>query len=215
MWRRVAGGLNTALQNTLFNRMRPILLPGKSKTSKPAANEYTEMWRAAASLERLDAKVKEQLAEAALKTCRRSPTAPHSFFALTRLGARVLLYGPLNGVVHPEVVQTWIDALLPFEPGHDSERIAWAFCLTQLARRSGQRAIDIDDSHRRSVLTILNSPPLVPPLHKGGQGGVNSQPVPPHWIRMVEEVLELEADEQSQMFGEGLPIGLRLVKTEE
>jgi hypothetical protein len=32
---------------------------------------------------------------------------------------------------------------------------------------------------------------------------------------MVEEVTELEGDEQSQMFGEALPIGLRLVRTEE
>ncbi len=28
---------------------------------------------------------------------------------------------------------------------------------------------------------------------------------------MVEEVLELETDEESQMFGESLPIGLRLL----
>jgi hypothetical protein len=198
MWRRVAGGLPTALQNTLYSRIRPILLPGKSKVSKPPANEYTEMWRAAASLERLDLKVKEQLGEAALKSCRRSPTPPHAFFALTRLGARVLLYGPLNNVLHPQVVQKWIDALLPFEPGHASERIAWAFCLTQLARRSGQRAIDIDDSHRLHVLNVLNK-----------------QTVPSHWVRMVEDVLELEADEQSQMFGEALPIGLRLLRTDD
>jgi hypothetical protein len=198
MWRRVAGGLNTNLQNALFTRIRPVLLPGKSKTPKPAANEYTEMWRAAASLERLDLKSKEQLGEAALKTCKRSPTPPHAFFALTRLGARVLLYGPLNGVLHPQVVQKWIDAILPFEPGHQSERMAWAFCLTQLARKSGQRAIDIDDSHRLHVLNALNA-----------------QSLPIHWVRMVEDVLELEADEQSQMFGEALPIGLRLKTSDE
>jgi molecular chaperone DnaK (HSP70) len=198
MWRRVAGGLGTQLQSTLYGRLRPVLLPGKSKASKPAANEYTEMWRAAASLERLDLKAKEQLGEAALKMCRRSPTPPHGFFALTRLGARVLLYGPLNGVLHPHVVQKWIDALLPFEPNHQSERIAWIFCLTQLARRSGQRAIDVDDSHRLHVLNVLNA-----------------QKAPSHWIRMVEDVLELEADEQSQMFGEALPIGLRLMPSQE
>ena len=57
MWRRVAGGLNTALQNTLFTRLRPVLLPGQGQgtSSKPGANELAEMWRAAASLERLDA----------------------------------------------------------------------------------------------------------------------------------------------------------------
>ncbi len=197
MWRRVAGGLTTALQNTLFNRLRPVLLP-KSNPAKPPANEYTEMWRAAASLERLDLKAKELLGDAVLKTCKRSPTPPHAFFALTRLGARVLLYGPLNSVLHPQVVQKWIDAILPFEPTHQSESTAWAFCLTQLARKSGQRAIDIDDHHRLQVLNALNA-----------------QSVPVHWVRMVEDVLELEADEQSQMFGEALPIGLRLLRTEE
>ena len=197
MWRRVAGGLGTPLQNTLFSRMRPVLLPGKSKVSRPPANEYTEMWRAAASLERLDLKAKEQLGEAILKTCRRSPTPPHGFFALTRLGARVLLYGPLNNVLHPQVVQKWLDAILAFEPGHQSERTAWAFCLAQLARRSGQRAIDIDEAHRDGVLNVLKA-----------------QPVPGHWVRMVEEVVELDEEEQSQMFGEGLPIGLRLLPSE-
>jgi hypothetical protein len=198
MWRRVAGGLGTSLQQTLFTRLRPVLVPGKGKVTRPGANEFAEMWRAAAALERLEGKVREQLGEAALKMCRRSPVPPHGFWSLTRLGARVLLYGPLNNVIHPQVAERWIDAIAGFEPGNDSERLAWAFCLAQLARCSGQRAIDVDDSHRRTVLTIL--------------GGMH---VPGHWARMVEEVTELEAEEQSQMFGEALPIGLRLAKPEE
>jgi hypothetical protein len=152
------------------------------------------MWRAAASLERLDPKHKEAMGQALLKPLRRSPVPTYGFWALTRLGARVLLYGPLNTVIHPQVVQTWLTALLGFEPGHPSERMAWAFCLAQLARRSGQRALDIDDSHRQSVLTVLRS-----------------QEVPQQWVRMVEEVTELEGEERSQLFGESLPIGLRLV----
>ena len=199
MWRRVAGGLNVQLQNTLFNRLRPVLIPSKGKNpARPGANEYTEMWRAAAALERLDLKAKEALGQTVLKVCRRSPVPPHGFWSLTRLGARVLLYGPLNAVLHPQLVQGWLDAILPFEPGNQSERLAWAFCLAQLARRCGQRALDIDDSHRQSVLTALKS-----------------QAIPDHWLRMVQEVAELEADEQSQMFGEGLPIGLRLLRAEE
>jgi hypothetical protein len=198
MWRRVAGGLNTPLQNTLFSRLRPVLLPSKGKVSRPGANELAEMWRAAAALERLEVKLREQLGETALKLCRRSPVPPHGFWSLTRLGARVMLYGPLNGVVHPQVAERWIDALAGFEPGNDSERLAWAFCLAQLARRSGQRAIDVDDSHRRTVLTILRG-----------------QNVPDHWAKMVEEVAELETEEQSQLFGEALPIGLRLARPAE
>ncbi len=194
MWRRVSGGLNAQLQATLYNRLRPALLPTKGKAApKPPPNELAEMWRAAGSLERLDVKQKEALGQALLKPLRRSPVPTYGFFALTRLGARVLLYGPLNAVLHPEVVQGWLDAILSFEPGHESERLAWAFCLAQLGRRSGQRALDIDDSHRQSVLTVLRS-----------------QSVPRHWAQMVEEVTELEGEEQSQMLGDSLPIGLRL-----
>jgi hypothetical protein len=199
MWRRVAGGLNAQLQSNLVNRLRSVLLPAKGKAAaRPGANELAEMWRAGASLERIDVKQKEQLGQALLRSLRRSPAPTHGFFALTRLGARRLLYGPLNAVVHPQVAESWLDAILAFEPGHDSERTAWSFCLAQLARRSGQRALDVDDSHRQSVVTVLRA-----------------QSVPDHWARMVEEVSDLEGDEQSQMFGESLPIGLKLVSVEE
>src|SRR4029077_12180476 len=139
-------------------RLRPALLPTKGKAGvKPGANELAEMWRAAASLERLDGKQKEGLGEALLKPLRRSPVPTYGFWALTRLGARVLLYGPLNAVVHHQVVEGWLEAILSFQPGNDSERLAWAFCLAQLARRSGQRALDVDDSHQQSVLRVLRS----------------------------------------------------------
>jgi hypothetical protein len=197
-WRRVSGGLNNSLQQSLFERLRPALLPGKGKGApKPGANELAEMWRTAASLERLDVKHKEALGAALLKPLKRSPVPTYGFWALTRLGARALLYGPLNAVVHHQLAEQWLDAVLGFEPANQSERMAWAFCLSQLARRTGQRALDVDDSHRKSVVTVLR--------------GLD---VPRHWARMVEEVSELEGEEQSQMFGESLPIGLRLVNAE-
>jgi hypothetical protein len=199
MWRRVAGGLAAQLQHALYDRLRPALLPGKGKGGpRPGPNELAEMWRAVASLERLDVKHKEALGDALLKPLRRSPVPTYGFWALTRLGARALLYGPLNAVVHPQVAERWLDAVLPFEPGNQSERLAWGFCLSQLARRTGQRALDIDDSHRASVLTAL----------RGAD-------VPAHWVRMVEEVTELEREEQGQMLGDALPIGLRLLQPQE
>jgi molecular chaperone DnaK (HSP70) len=199
MWRRVAGGLNATLQHALWDRLRPVLVPSKSKAvAKPGANELAEMWRAAASLERLEGRNKEALGTALLKPLRRSPVPTYAFWALTRLGARVLLYGPLNTVVHPQTVERWLEQLVHFTPGHESERTQWAFCLAQLARRSGQRALDIDDAHRQSVLAVLRA-----------------QSVPGHWVKMVEEVTELEGEEQNQMFGESLPIGLRLLHADE
>jgi molecular chaperone DnaK (HSP70) len=200
MWRRLSGGLNTALQQSLFDRLRTVLLPSKSKTTtKPNLNELAEMWRAAASLERLDVKHKEALGAVLLKPLKRSPTPTYGFWALTRLGARALIYGPLNAVVHHQVAESWLDSILAFEPGNQSERMGWCFCLAQLARLTGQRALDIDDSHRASVLKVLE----------------DAQTIPSHWARMVKEVSELEQEEQWQMLGDSLPIGLRLVQTRE
>ncbi len=194
MWRRVAGGLSGPQQQVLLDRVRPLLLPGRGKAAaKPGANELAEMWRAVASLERLDPKVKTHLGEALVKQARRGPVPTYVFWSLTRIGARVLLYGPLNAVLHPETVGPWIDALVGFQPGHQSEIRDWAFCLAQLTRRTGQRALDTDDGRRTAVLAVLR--------------GLD---IPPAWRRMVEEVVAPEGSDQAQLFGESLPIGLKL-----
>src|SRR5262249_19504938 len=157
---------------------------------RPGANELAEMWRAGASLERLDGKHKQSLAEALLKSLRRSPVPTYGFWSLTRLGARSLLYGPLNAIVHPQVVQGWLDQILVFEPGNESERLSWAFCLAESGRRTGQRGLDVDEAYAEKVLKVLRG-----------------QSVPTEWIKIVEEVVEPEGEERSQMFGESLPIG--------
>jgi molecular chaperone DnaK (HSP70) len=196
MWRRVSGGLNAALQQALFSRLRPALLPAKGKQfSRPPANEYAEMWRAAASLERLDARTKEHLGAALVRQCKKSPAPVYAFWSLTRLGTRVQLYGPLNTVVHPQIVEGWIDELIDFAPFNDSERNGWLFGLAELARQSGLRAVDVSDYHRERVLSVLRS-----------------HPCPPAWVQMVEEVVASGAEEQSRLFGESLPIGLRLAQ---
>jgi hypothetical protein len=96
------------------------------------------------------------------------------------------------------VAAAWLEALLPFEPGNQSERLGWAFCLSQLARRTGQRALDVDDGLRQAVAARLRD-----------------CDAPAHYVRMVEEVTELEREEQGQMLGDALPIGLRLVQPQE
>ena len=128
-----------------------------------------------------------------MKQAKRSPAPTYAFWSLTRLGARVLFDGPLNAIVHPEIVGGWIDQLAGFEPGHESERRDWAFCLANLARLSGQRALDIDDSRRRTVSAVLK--------------GLD---IPEAWRRMVEEIIEPEGADRDRLFGEALPIGLRL-----
>jgi hypothetical protein len=97
-------------------------------------------------------------------------------------------------VVHPHVVEKWLEQLLEFQPGNDSEKNGWAYCLANLARMTGQRALDVDETIRARVLDTLKE-----------------VRVPSHWPEMVEKVIEMDAGDRGQLFGESLPIGLRLI----
>jgi hypothetical protein len=197
MWRRLSGGLATAHQNALFDRLRGAVLPTKGKAGvKPSTNELAEMYRCAGSLERLDAKIKESIGTILLGQVKKSPTPPYLFWTLTRLGARQLVYGPLNTVLHPDIARTWLEQVVGFEAGNEHERLSWAFCLAEIARLTGQRALDVDDSIRRTVLSALRA----------------QTNLPAGWITMVEEVVEPESADQGRLLGDELPIGLRLVR---
>lgn len=196
LWRRVSGGLPANLQATLLDRLRPVLLPGKGgATLKPNNNELAEMWRAAASLERLEPKVKALLAEPLLKQYRRPPVQHYAAWALTRLGARYLLYAPLNHIVSADVVGEWIEQLLAYQPGHDSDRRSWLWMLTTLCRRVGVRTLDVNDVIRSRVIDALEH-------HQA----------PHRFIDLVTNVVDLEKDEQQQLYGDDLPLGLKVIQ---
>ena len=199
MWRRVAGGLHSTLQQALYDRLRPVLLPAKGKVDRQARRQRTGRDVARRRrFERLEVKHKEALGSALLKPLRRSPVPTYGFWALTRSGReRSCTARSTPSCIIRSSRNGW-RRILPFEPGNQSERLAWAFCLSQLARRTGQRALDIDDGHRENVLRVLR--------------GLS---IPGHWVRMVEEVSELEQEEQGQMLGDSLPIGLRLLQSQE
>lgn len=194
LWRRLSGGLPANLQMTLLDRLRPVLLAGKAPAVKPNNNELAEMWRAAASLERLEPKVKGLLAEPLLKQYRRPPVQHYAPWALARLGARSLLYAPINHIVSAEIVSRWIDQLLPYQPVHDSDRRSWLWTLTTLSRRIGVRGLDIEDSLRAQVISVMEQ-------HQA----------PHRYVQLVKEISQLERDEEQQMFGDDLPLGLKLI----
>lgn len=193
MWRRISGGLNTALQQALWAKLRPALIPTKLKGAiRPGMNELVEMWRTAASLERLDIQTKRTLGDTLLWQLG-DKTPPHLFWSLTRLGARKLLYGPLNTIVHPATVEQWIEQLLDYTPETDQDRMGWGFSLAQLARQTGLRGLDVSHTTRTRVIAVLQETQM-----------------PAGWLTMVEEVVTDAGEDQSRLFGEGLPIGLRL-----
>ncbi len=195
LWRRVAGGLNTPVQQQLWTKLKPALT---GRTGRVPPNDLAEMWRAAASLERLDQRVRQQLGEELLRLLDRTagakqPPPPYAYWALARLGARRQLYGPLNTLVHPDTAARWVDVLRAAPPASDPDRVTWAFALAQLARRTGLRGVDVPDETRDAVA-----------------GALREHPVPAEWAAAVEDVAADPQADAARRFGENLPIGLRL-----
>jgi len=196
LWRRVAVGLNRAHHEEVHRRLLPFLLPpkgggGKKATRpKPGAHELSEMWRCAASLERLASALKEPLGDALV----REVGGVHALWCLGRIGARVPLYAPANVVVHPDKASRWVEAIIDrlFAPGR--ETLDAVFALAQMARISGDRARDLDEDLRRRVIDRLET--------LGASDDL---------IRPVREFQDWEAGEQGVALGDSLPIGLRLV----
>ena len=111
-------------------------------------------------------------------------------WALGRLGARVPLYGSSHKVVDVETAEAWLGLLL----GLDVRRIEGApFAAAQLARLTGDRTRDIDPALRARTAAALREARA----HEA-------------WLRMVTEVVALEAADEARALGDTLPAGLRL-----
>jgi DNA-K related protein len=200
LWRRVAAGLSRQHHDETYRRIAPFLVPVKGSSPskkagrpKPEPHELAEMWRCAASLERLAPEAKEGLGEQLIKELVRPSPGGYALWCMGRLGSRVPLYGPANTVVRTETVERWIMVLLNrhYAPGRETSDAI--FALAQLARFSGDRARDVSDQVRKQVLQRLES--------LGADEGV---------MLPVREYRELEATQEGQALGDSLPIGLRL-----
>jgi molecular chaperone DnaK (HSP70) len=204
LWRRVSAGLNKAHHDEIYRRLSAYLFPPKTGAPKkatrpkPEPHEMAEIWRCAASLERLAGSVKESLGDALVKELARPQIAGHVLWCLGRVGARVPLFGPANTVVPREKAERWTQALLEksFEPGRETADAI--FALGQLARVAGDRARDLDEELRHEVIARLST------LSADESA-----------IRPVREFTELAASQQAQALGDSLPIGLRLRTKEE
>jgi hypothetical protein len=202
LWRRVAAGLARPHHEEIYRRLAPFLLPAKGSSPakkagrpKPEAHEMAEMWRCAATLERLAPDVKESLGDALLKELTQGSPGAHVFWCLGRLGARIPLYGPANTVVRKETAERWTHGLLDQSFAAGRETGDAIFALAQIARVASDRARDLDDPLRQTVIDRLTDL------------GANENELKP-----VREYHELESAQQVQALGDSLPIGLRLLR---
>jgi hypothetical protein len=195
LWKRVAGGLSRQQQTILYNDIAPWLLPKlknkiKSGRSKVGPQEIREMWQVMGSGERLSAEAKADLGEELVRLVEKNKAADQETWALARLGARALIYGPVNCVVRREIVSAWVERLLRAEWQKPD---TMAFTLVQLARCTGDRTRDLDEGLRQRLAQRLI------PLPAGER-----------WAKQVLEVVTLEAKEQARILDESLPVGLQI-----
>ncbi|MBL0219728.1 MAG: hsp70 family protein [Myxococcales bacterium] len=201
-WRRIAGGLAKGQQDQFYDRLAKLLLPNplqakKLADAKASKQELAEIWRVVASLERLAVQHKIKIGDELIhrmETRKGREDSVH-LWALSRLGARVPLYGPLNLVVPPGKVRDWLAKLSVWDwPEPDKA----AFPLAQLGRRTGDRTRDLDDATREKLAALVRTMP------GGDRAAV-----------LVEQVVALEAREERVALGDTLPAGLRLVIDDE
>ena len=146
-----------------------------------------------ASLERLAVQHKLKLGDELMRRMetRKGREDNVHLWALSRVGARTPLYGPLNLVVPASKVKEWVNQLVKWDwPKPDKV----AFPLAQLARRTGDRSRDLDDATRTTLADFVRA------LPGGDRAAI-----------LVEQVVALEAREERVALGDTLPAGLRLV----
>ena len=199
LWRRVAPGLDEAAQAALWSYLRPHL-ERKVPPDAPAPKEKAkgiqpqgldEMVKTAASLELLAPADKALLGGwVAARLARPDLAAGPWAWALGRLGARVPVRGAAHCVVPPEIAGGWARTLLDASVRKVDGA---AFALAVVARRTGDRARDVEDEVRDAVLA-----------HFDASGA------PAAWRALVAEVVQLSQADESRALGDTLPVGLSL-----
>jgi molecular chaperone DnaK (HSP70) len=203
LWRRLAGGLSAGQQMALAE---PLLAPirnlhlrsttGKATTAAIAMNpeESHEVWRLLGSLELLPVNLKVELGDMLLDLLpRKRFESPREamVWTLGRLGQRVPVYGPLNTVVPSVRVASWLSKLIGLD--RPTTSTIDQFAVVQLARRTDDRYRDLSNELRQLAVDWLTD-----------------NDASEHAIQLVRDGGDLDSEEQSRVFGEALPSGLRI-----
>jgi molecular chaperone DnaK (HSP70) len=187
--RRIAGGMNAGQQRQFFQDITPYLPGSGGPKKKVSPQELTEVWMAVANMERLLVKDKVLLGRALGTMLNPGKSPAQLFWALSRIGARELLYGSLDRVVPPKEAAVWIRKMIKKQTGQD---LSLAKALAQIARKTGDRTRDLDPE----TITILLEWFDRTNTHRCSS--------------IVREKISIAQVETSAIFGESLPQGLVL-----
>ncbi len=200
--RRISGGLAAGRQTQIASTVLPAIRQrfrqvqtGRGKAAPYASgnHEAAEIWRMLGSMELLAQSVRIELGDMIIDLLHRpafESVRNALIWSLGRIGGRVPVYGPLNGVVHLSQVTNWIEVLLRTGDLDDSTT---QLALMQLTRRTHDRFRDVEECLRNRVADRLTT------------ASAKS-----HLVTLITEGGSLESEEANLILGESLPVGLRL-----
>ena len=201
LWRRIAGGLTAGQQLTIAEPLLAAVralakrFSGGKAGSIAAAFDPTqspEVWRLLGSLELLPVPIKAELGGTIVQLLPKrklEKVKDAMLWTLGRLGQRVPVHGPLNTLVPASKAAKWLEAVIDVAA---DDSIA-PLVVMQLARTTGDRHRDLEATSRDRAAQWLED-------RKAAE----------HLVELVRNGGTLDHEEQSQVFGEALPSGLRL-----
>ncbi len=192
LWRRVAGGLKAGQQRQFVQDLTPLFFAKTGAQVRMSPQERLEAWMAVANMERLAVGDKVRWGALLMSELTPRKSKAQHFWALSRLGARALLYGPADRVIPPETAQEWIGLLLQRQWSNPNPVAA---AVAQMARKTGDRVRDLDAAAVAGVLAWMRA-----------SGAPGDQ------VQLLDEAVPIAAGEKSVIFGESLPAGLILVE---
>ncbi len=189
-WRRISGGLTAGQQRQFVQDLTPLFKGKKNSGRRILPQERMELWMTIANLERLSGEDKIDWAKRLIDEMPPKKVKQQHWWALSRLCARELLYGPADRVITKSMVSEWIEWIMQqnwrnVKPVHAA--------LAQMARKTGDRKRDIEASFQEKIIQWMKA-----------QDAESSQ------IKFLSERIAVSQSEEKTIFGESLPLGIFL-----
>lgn len=180
--RRVSGGLSRGQQQQIASELVPTL----SEKVRGGREEYLrgEKIRLLGALEWLDRSVKLKWGTSLVNKIVSGKGDPADFWALGRIGSRILLYAPLSALLPVGDVSRWIERLLESKQvDHDKLRLL----LEQIGRKTEFREVNIPEGLVQGILEKFPE------------------------SKAISQVLAINEDERALYLGDKPPPGLRII----
>ena len=199
-WRRVAAGLNEeqqmqvleavagAMQKTVQQTTQRSVASGGGKAS---LGSYDDMLRLFAAMEAVPWSYRQEMGQWMLQRLKRPDESVQTWWAIGRVAARQPLAANAHLVMPPAAAQEFLDATLQQDWRKNETAM---FAAVQIARMTGDRARDVPDAVRQQVLEKMRA-----------------SGAPERWVTLVEQVVQMQAEDQKRSLGDSVPPGLVLL----